>query len=337
MNRQASILFNIDSSISDTWLALQEPAAPHSYYQRLIYALLSRHIYSTEGFQILGRQLAEIARHAYSIKQIEAIDQASQLMLALPLSRELKGVARYYQAICAKRKGNFEGAHRLLEWALEEAPPQYRARVLLTTGATYQARGEIDAALSFCIAAGKAAANGDLLTLLESQWGIAVIRSMYGDHKQSLSDFERLFLPFRALSKFNPPLYYDFLNGLAVELGEVGRLDEAKAVCAITLASLYSAAYPNWAETRDELEAKRTAATPSIIAVSLPPAPARLVRPAQQGKPIGAFAFLWLARKNSVLQTSSAIALAIPLSESIPTVLDRVRFCIQPRGPPCRG
>src|SRR3977135_2786178 len=97
MNRQASILFNISSSISGKSLALQEPTAPHSYYQQLIYASLARSIYTTEGFQSLGRQLANIAHHAYLVRQIETVDQASRLMLALPISKDLKGVAHYYQ------------------------------------------------------------------------------------------------------------------------------------------------------------------------------------------------------------------------------------------------
>lgn len=146
MNRQASILFNISSSISGNWLAQQESTAPHSYYQRLIYTLLSRSVCTTEGFQFLGRQLAGIAHHAYFQRQIEAVDQASQMMLALPTSRDLKGIAHYYQAICAKRQGDFEGARELLERAVEEASPQYRAKALLTIGATHFDGGEVEAA-----------------------------------------------------------------------------------------------------------------------------------------------------------------------------------------------
>jgi tetratricopeptide (TPR) repeat protein len=336
MNKQASILFNISSSISDTWLALQEAAAPQSYYQRLIYALLSRRLSTTEGFQALGRQFAEIARHAYFARQMDAVEQASLVMLALPISKELKAVALYYQAICTWRRGHADEARHTLERVIEEAPPDYRARALLTMGTTYCGQDQVEAALAFYLAAGRAAGEHDLLTFAESQKMIAVVRSIHGDHRQALDDLEQLFPLVRAIGKHHPAIYYGFLNSLAVELGEVGRLDEANAACAIALASPFSAIYPEIVQTRDEIAAKRTTATPSIVAVSITPepVPVRLVRPAQQAKPVCALAFLWLANKKSVLQTSIAIAPAIPLIESFQTILNRVRFCIQPRSPP---
>ena len=70
-------------------------------------------------------------------------------MLALPISRELKAVAQYYQAVCTKRKGDFESARGLLERVVEEATPQYKARALLTIGATYFDRGEVEASPPF--------------------------------------------------------------------------------------------------------------------------------------------------------------------------------------------
>jgi tetratricopeptide (TPR) repeat protein len=333
MNRQANILFNIDSSISDTWLARQDSTAPQSYYQRLLYSLLARNLYTTESLQVLGRQLAEIARHAYFAQQMDAVEQASQVMLALPISRELKAVALYYQAICTWRRGHADKARQMLERVTEESTT-YRARAWLTIGATYFGQGKVDAALPFHLAAGRAARECDLLTLAESQRMIAVAHSIYGDHKQALDDLERLFPLVRAVGKHYPAIYYGYLNSLAVELGEVDRLDEAQAVCSVALASPFAAVYPEIAQTRAEIAAKRTATTPSIVAVSITPEPTPQAQTAQQAKPVCTLAFLWLARKNSVLQTSIAIASAIRLIESIQTVLNRVRFCIQPRSPP---
>jgi tetratricopeptide (TPR) repeat protein len=338
MNRQANILFNIDSSISDRSLALQDSTAPHSYYQRLINSLLARNLCTNEGFQSSGRQLAEIARHAYFARQIATVEQASQIMFALPISKELKAVALYYQAICTWKQGQADEARRMLERVTEASTSHYRAQALLTIGATYFGQGKTEAALPFYLAAGQVAGKRDLLTYAESQKMIAVVRSIYGDHQQALGDLERLFSLLRATGKYYPALYYDYLNSLAVELGEVGRLDEAKAACSTALASPFAAVYPEFAETRDELEAKRNAATPSIVAVSVTPesAPIPQAQAVHQAKPVDTLAALWLARKKSVLQTSIAIAPAIPLVESIQRIFNQMRFCIQPRGPPCR-
>jgi len=272
MNRQARVLLNfISSSSSDDFLALQETSAQRSYYQRLIYSFLSRSIYKTEGFESLGRQLANIARQADFARQIEVVEQASQIMLALPFSGQLRNVAKHYQALCAKQKRDFDTSRRLLEGVIEEATPHYRARALQVIGATYYEQGEPDAALPFYVAAGKAAINCDLPTLAESQRMIAIVRSIHGDHKQALRDIENLFPLVRVIAKRYPMLYYSFLNSLAVELGEVGRINEARRVCRITLASPFAQAYPEWLETHDELEEKRTDATPSIVAVSKKP------------------------------------------------------------------
>lgn len=336
MNRQASILFNIIlSSSSGNYLALQGQTAPRSYYQRLIYSLLSRSIHTKEGFESLGRQLADTARHAYLARQMDAVEQASQIMLALPISSHLRIVAQHYQALCTKQKRDYEGARRLLEGVVEEATPQYRARALQVTGATYHEQGELDAALQFYVAAGKAAIDCDLLTVAESQRNIAVVRSIHGDHKQALKDIENLFPLFRVIAGHYPALYYDYLNSLAVELGEVGHIAEAEAACAIALASPFSAAYPNWSETRDEIEAKRARVAPFVVTTSVGPAPSPQL--AHNLKRVRSLAIIYPARDKSFVQISSAIvATLIAQIEIHQSILDRLRCCINPRGPPAR-
>jgi tetratricopeptide (TPR) repeat protein len=267
---------------------------------------------------------------------MNAVEQASQVMLALPISNQLESIARYYQALCGWHQGDTDSA-RQFERAAEEAPQQYRARALQALGLAYHKRGELDVALPFYLAAGKASANCDLLTLLGSQWMSAEVRSGYGDHKQALTDLERLFPLVRAVAKHYPSSYYDFLNSLAVELGEVGRIAEAEAACAIALASPFAAVYPNWTETRDEIAAKRVCATPSVVAVQrvLMPAAPRLANPQCQSKPVIRFARSFLADNRDFFQRS-----IIPIQARTAIVLnpvstlDRVLACIGPRAPP---
>jgi tetratricopeptide (TPR) repeat protein len=325
-------MFSSSSGVSS---ALQGRIPQCSFYQQLICSSLTRSIHTSEGIELLGRRLADIARYAYLARQMDAVEQASQIMLALPISCQLRSVARHYQALCAKQKGDYEGARRMLERVVEDSTPEYRARALQITGATYYELGAVDAALPFYIAAGKAAVNCDLLTVIESQRMIAVIRSIHGDHKQALKDIENLFPLVRTTAKRYAPLYYSFLNSLAVELGEVGRINEAQAVCAITLASPFAQAYPEWSETRDELEAKRTRATPSIVAVS--PAPSSQTRLASKAKPILALAVNQPAHAKIIFQRSvllNADNVALALDGAIQIILDRARHSINPRGPP---
>jgi hypothetical protein len=337
MNEQASILFNISSSFSGN-SAGKVGLSPHSaYLQRSLYAALARSLYTREGFELLGRQLAAIARNAYFARQTEVMKEASQLMLALPLSKELKSAALYYHALCTWKRGDADEAQRILSHVIDAASAPYRAQGFLSTGGIYFVQGKIEAALPHYLAAARFAGENDLQTLATAQRMIAVVRSIYGDHQQAIGDLERLFPVVRAIAKHYPTCYYDFLNSYAIELGEVGRIAEAQNVCAVTLASPFAAAYPEYIQTRDELAAKRTAATPSIIAV---PAIPEIISSSQaQVEPEPA-----RARSNISLKLRRSYSLTHVLTMApddviIPfvstrAILDQLAYSTRPRSPP---
>ena len=336
MNRQANTLF-ISSSISSDQTGTKQPG----YFQQLIHVLLARHVYTVEGFQYLGRQLVAITRQAYLGRQMDVVEQVSQIMLALPISDEFRNLALYYQAHGLSRQKDFSQARQLFETIAEKATPEYRASALQYIGATYFDNGQPDAALPFYLTAGKVAADCDLLTYIKSQKMTAVVRSLHGDHKQALALLENLFPLVRTIGKYYPAAYYDFLNSLAVELGEVGRLGEAKAACSIALASSFAPAYPEWAETRDELEAKRTSATPSIITFSQAPVATSAPNPEPKANvaQAKAVAFIWLSG-NQVFQraiTLIAASMAIVSSEPTQRTLDRLGKSIRARAPPAHS
>ncbi len=71
-----------------------------------------------------------------------------------------------------------------------------------------------------------------------------------GFHKQSWKDLERI----TPLVRYSPPIErFQYLNSLAVELTEVGRIEEASNISRIVLASPFAFAYPEWRETGQEL------------------------------------------------------------------------------------
>ena len=306
-----------------------------SYFQQLIYGAFARNLHTTEGFQALGRQLAAIARRALLSQQVGAVEQASQLMLALPISDQLESIARYYQTWCRWRQGDLSSA-RQFERAVEELPSEYKARALQVIGLTYQQRGELDAALPYYLDAGKTAASTDWLTLAQSQQMTAVVRGILGDHKQAVADLEKLFPLIRAISKYYPRTYYDYLNSLAVELAEVGRLNEAQAACAITLASPFADACRDWSETRDEIALKLRSASPSIVAVpsALETASVRNTQP--QRKPEPRVVIYRLSANDTFRFQRSTIefpAKALTFLNAA-NILDRMFICIGPRAPP---
>jgi hypothetical protein len=95
-----------------------------------------------------------------------------------------------------------------------------------------------------------------------------VVKALDGDHRGALADLENMLPLVRVASSSQPYAYYDYLNSLAVELCEVGRLEEAENVSRIVLASPYAGAYPEWRDTRDEIQLKGRRASRSTVAFS---------------------------------------------------------------------
>ena len=340
MNRQASILFNISSfSFSGDSAGKVDHFLSHSHIRRSVYAALARSLYKQDGFESLGRHLASIARHAYFARQITALEQVSELMLRLPISDEQKAVARYYQAICVKRRGDIAGARNLLQLSLRKVSPPDQARVLLSLGATYFDSGEIELSLPYYIEAALAARDYDHVTRVEAFREVAIIHSIQGDHRQAKTELESLLPHYQSVGKYHPTLYYDFLNSLAVELGEIGRIVEAETICTRILASPFAVDYPHWFETRNELAAKRTAATPSIIAVpaaletiSSPQAQVEPQREPARARSTISLKFrrsFSLARVLATTPRSAAVSLTSPLP-----LLQQLAYSTLPRGPP---
>jgi tetratricopeptide (TPR) repeat protein len=265
---------------------------------------------------------------------------ASRLMLALPLSKDLKSIAQYYQAIGAWKQNKADEARRMLGYIIDEASPHFQAQGLLTVGATYFGQGEFEIAVPHYLAAARVAGECDLQTFATAQKMMAVVRGVYGDHQQALNDLERLFPIVRAIARHCPAFYYEFLNSYAVELGEVGRINEAQNVCAITLASPFAAAYPEFSQTRDELAARRTAATPSIIAV--PAAMPEIVASSQaqvepEPTPARARSIVSIKlRRYCLLARAFTIVPAGTIGNFViaHTILDRLTESTLPRGPP---
>jgi hypothetical protein len=96
---------------------------------------------------------------------------------------------------------------------------------------------------------------------------IAVIRGMSGDHRGAVADLESIFPLARMAGSLQPHTYYDYLNSLAVELSEVGRLTQARRASEIALSSSFGSTYPNWRETFEDITFKQRCSSRSMIAV----------------------------------------------------------------------
>lgn len=241
---------------------------------------LIRGAYSDSLFIDLGDKLIGLAEQSYGLRDEERIEELSQLLLALPLPAGYKSAARFFHGLALRRRGQSEKGNLVLEEVAAEPFHRYTARALQSLGAAAQDSGDFESALERYLEADRRAVENrrvDYATVLFTQKNIATIKGLTGDHRRAVAGLEPL-LPFvRAVRVMHPHFYYDYFNSLAVELGNLGRLDEAARASRMAVASPFSAAYPEWRETFDEIKLKRQRASRSAVAVPPRTEGARLI------------------------------------------------------------
>lgn len=308
--------------------------------QHIVVSRLAGAANSRQAFKELGYRLIRLAEHAFILRDISALQILSQVLTNLPIA-DVRQIGQYYQALAVSRIGPPGEALSLLEAVAENGPLAYRARAFQTLGSIYHRLEQREEALRFYPEALRAASpenGGDPLTVLLTRLEISCLRSETGDHKGALADLESLSPFVRLLANRNPLYFYCYHNELAFELGELGRIAEAQAACAIALASPFAPAYPEWSATRDEIAAKRFSATPSIVAVNRAPEAdtSQRAQPEHRAVAVCAFAFTWPARTATFQRSLIPIAASRAITNIgiIRSILDRMLSCIGPRAPP---
>jgi hypothetical protein len=268
MQTAASVNLGLTDSSS---MRLAETRSQISYgrlYQQFALRLIERASASAYTNRV-GNELLAIAGDGYGLRQLHVVEQVVEALLRLPLSSQFASAVRYFEALCVLRRGELAEARAILEAVAEEAPLAYRSKAMLTLAALSHESGDPESSLVFCVEASRAAAsNGwcDPKTLVISQRNIAIHKSLKGDHRGALADLENLFPLVRAVGTSKPYVYYDYLNSLAVELCEAGRLEEALRASEIVIASPYASAYPEWHETRKDISLKAYRTPRSFVA-----------------------------------------------------------------------
>jgi tetratricopeptide (TPR) repeat protein len=246
---------------------IRRAISPGELYQHLASEII-KGFHRKEALSQFGNDLINLAEHAYSLRQMETLEHISQVLLNLPLAREYRSIAHYFQAYCIKRSGQFFKARSIFERVADEAPLRYRARAMAALGSIAFDRGEYQSVLPLYIEGRRIASHGrefDPLAEFYTQHMMAVMRSIDGDNHGALEDLEKMSPLVRAISSTYPPIYCNYLNSLAVELAEVGRLEEAARACRITLAPSFANAYPEVRETWDDIVSKGRRASRSFV------------------------------------------------------------------------
>lgn len=205
------------------------------------------------SYQQLGNRLIQLAEHAHAFRQFDRVREYGQILSNIPI-KSFQAVGYYYLAVAANSMGNGDQdkARRLFELVADTAPEAYKAKAILSLAAIATHAGDYQSQVRYSVESLKA--SKDVSTTVRAHLGIAIYKSMEGFHQQALKDMESLY---RLARHSQPVVFFDYLNSLAVELGEVGRIQEACNVSRLVLASPFTFAYPEWRETAQELNPSR--------------------------------------------------------------------------------
>lgn len=258
MQTAASTSLVITEFSSSKRVADSQTAISHGgFYQQIVSGLI-RSVLSEQLTCVVGDRLVLMAEHAHAFRRMDVLEHLSHVLLNSPELRRYEAVGRYYQALCVQKLGygDAEQAANLLERVTGIAPPGYRFRAMVSLAANSCNQRNNQTALSRYNEAGRYAFLSGLhdpyATIVAPRM-VAVISSDEGDHRGALAQLEKMFPLAHSMRSAAPHIYYDFLNSFAVELCAAGRLEEAKNVSEIAVASPFAPAYPEWVETREEI------------------------------------------------------------------------------------
>ena len=240
------------------------------FYQDLLNGVLS--------YPQLGNRLIRLAEQAHIFRQYDMVKEYGQLLANFPL-KPYQAIGHYFLAVAANSKGNGDQneAKRLFELVVDTAPDAYKAKSIMSLGALAFHRGDFDSAHNYL----QQTLHSEKLSVagLQAIRGISVLKSFAGDHAHAIRDLENI-LP---VIKYAPAhIYFDLLNSYAVELGEVGRKDEARNIMRVVLVSPFVFAYPEWRETAQELNPSRR----SMVTIGAIPYNVLSMPERQHGEPI---------------------------------------------------
>jgi hypothetical protein len=207
-------------------------------------------------FHQLGSCLVLESEKAQALRQAERLQELSFILSQIPI-QEYQLIGLFYQC-WSKTSPN---PQKLLENVIEKSRT-YKAKAMIALGTLEVNSGDDRSGLKLYIEAMRHSHNPSIM--LHAARSIAVVKGMDGLHYQAIKDLDRI----SPLVRYSSPIArYQYLNSLAVELGSLGKIEEAGNVCQVVLASPYAFAYPEWRETGAEI-ARRGYKSRSAVSVT---------------------------------------------------------------------
>ncbi|HVF91258.1 MAG TPA: hypothetical protein VNH22_14420 [Blastocatellia bacterium] len=250
---------------------------------KLIKELLTRGIAhaadSQQYFTQLTHRLISASEFAYSRQDFEGIKQASSLLVALPLP-QAQSAGLWYQAISDYKAGKTAQAAATLDGLVNrpEAAPRFRARALQSLGTIHYWSGDAESARLLYMESARyirGSAPLDAYTFAQALILHSYSRGLDGESRQAVKELLSLEKLVKTIGE--PLLTATYCNNIAVELLELGHVNEAAFYSRVACLSPFVNAHTEWKDTA--LEIDQHSASKAVVAVAVSPEPRK--RPAQ--------------------------------------------------------
>lgn len=207
----------------------------------------------TVNYTQLSIRLIELGERAHLLRQYDKVIEVGSVLSNLPVKR-YQAIGYYFLAVASGcgGKGDQDEAKRLFEFAIESAPDSYKVKALVSLGTLAIRGNDLDSASRHFQETIRTERLGEMS--LQAIRGMSILKSIEGFHRSAIKDVERI-LPLIETAPLRVRL--DSLNSYAVELAEVGRLQEAESISSLVIASPLARYYPKWQATLTNVRSKR--------------------------------------------------------------------------------
>jgi hypothetical protein len=207
---------------------------------------------SRGGLIELASMLVAEAEYANDMRQYGVVHTVSRLLSETALADRFESVGLYYSAKVQYGWGRWTQAIDVLERTFDRLPDRFRSKTLLALAQLRIQLGDVEGCRLFSQEAGKLAAmksSYNLRTLCGAHMNVAVCKSFDGDNSGALRMYRDNLPMARFIGKWYPYIYLDYLNNIAVDLMEAGRLEEAEQAIAVPMASPWAGVVVDWQDT----------------------------------------------------------------------------------------
>lgn len=198
------------------------------------------------------QSLIEQGEKAHALNDTPTLLRVGASLCERSLRGDLYETGLYYTGLALKRANATDRARRVFERLSEAEGKLNQARAAVALGTIEVENGNLSSALHLFDYSIQA--SGEPTILYHANHNKAVIFGIDGDSERALTQLEAALNLSQYVAR---PFVLNTLQNIAVELNELGKVDEASRVIQTVTRSPFVSAYPEWTDTANEIAMKQ--------------------------------------------------------------------------------